>query len=60
MKTRRFFLGSLGTLAALAAAGGAYVGFSRVTAPRDPFLVEPEGEEFAYVDGWVVRIDDVR
>lgn len=60
MKTRRFFLGSLGLFAAVAAVGGAFWGVNRATAQRDEFLIEPGGETFAYVDGWVVKVDRVR
>lgn len=60
MIARRFFIRSLGTVAVLASASGAYVGFSRATASREPFLIEPDGEVFAYVDGWVTKVDGVR
>lgn len=60
MIARRFFICSLGASAVLVFGGGAYIGLRRVTAKREPFLIAPGGGEFAYVDGWVVKIDDVR
>jgi hypothetical protein len=60
MTGRRFFLRSLGAVAVLASAGGAWFGIRRATASREAFLIEPDGERFAYVDGWVVKVDDVR
>ncbi|MFW5654298.1 MAG: hypothetical protein ACOCYW_01455 [Roseicyclus sp.] len=60
MIARRFFLRSLGAFAVLATAGGAYIGLTRTNAQREPFLIKPDGEDFAYEDGWVVKVDDVR
>jgi hypothetical protein len=60
MIARRFFLRSLAAVAVMAASGAAVLGVRRATAPREAFLIEPDGEEFAYVDGWVVKVDDVR
>lgn len=60
MIARRFFLCSFGAFAVLASAGGTYIGLRRATAARKPFLIKFDGKEFAYVDGWVVKVDDVR
>lgn len=60
MLTRRLFIGSLGLLGALAGSTVAYVGLSRVNAPREPFLIDTGDVEFTYVDGIVTRVHRVR
>ena len=51
---RRIFLGTAGA-AALATGGGIiWVLKRRVSAPSDALLIDPDGENFVYQDGWIV------
>lgn len=55
MKRRRFFLGSLATLAAALGGGTLWISLDSATAPEERLIIDPDGTELIFRDGWVVK-----